>query len=213
MLHIIKKHQYFHQQKGFSASVYEGLLLLTVSLIVNYIAGMYATSRAGSPLSDIILSNTRVFEVGWIFVYGAIILWSTIAILIITEPKWIPFTLKSIALFILVRAFFVPLTSIGPFPQQAAIDYNFILNKVTFGGDFFLSGHAGIPFLAALLFWDKKFYRIAFLFAAAFFGASVLLGHLHYSIDVFSAYFITYAIFHIAQKLFWKDYQLFHSAT
>ena len=100
MLHIIKKHQYFHQQKGFSASVYEGLLLLTVSLIVNYIAGMYATSRAGSPLSDIILSNTRVFEVGWIFVYGAIILWSTIAILIITEPKWIPFTLKSIERFL-----------------------------------------------------------------------------------------------------------------
>jgi len=48
------------------------------------------------------------------------------------------------------------------------------------------------------------------LAASLIFGAAVLFGHLHYSIDVFAAFFITYAIFHIAQKFFPKDYKLLH---
>jgi len=38
---------------------------------------------------------------------------------------------------------------------------------------------------------------------------AVLLGHIHYSIDVFSALFITYGIFVIAKKVFARDYLLF----
>jgi membrane-associated phospholipid phosphatase len=35
-----------------------------------------------------------------------------------------------------------------------------------------------------------------------FFGASVLLAHVHYSIDVFAAPFIVYGVFVIAAKVF-----------
>jgi hypothetical protein len=41
------------------------------------------------------------------------------------------------------------------------------------------------------------------------FGVIVLLSHLHYSIDVFAAFFITYSIYHIALKLFDRDYEFF----
>ena len=50
--------------------------------------------------------------------------------------------------------------------------------------------------------------RTISLVASLVFGTAVLLGHLHYSIDVFSAFFITYAIFHLAIWLFPKDYGL-----
>ena len=31
------------------------------------------------------------------------------------------------------------------------------------------------------------------------------MGHLHYSIDIFAAFFITYAIYHIAVQIFKKE--------
>jgi membrane-associated phospholipid phosphatase len=77
-----------------------------------------------------------------------------------------------------------------------------------FGGDLFFSGHTGLPFLIALIYWDHKTYRIIFITLAAIFGSVALMGHLHYSIDVFAAFFITYAIYHIAMQIFKKDKDL-----
>jgi hypothetical protein len=46
----------------------------------------------------------------------------------------------------------------------------------------------------------------------AFFGAVVLLGHYHYSIDVLAALFITHGIFQLSCWLFARDYALFRSS-
>ena len=47
--------------------------------------------------------------------------------------------------------------------------------------------------------------------SAFFFGVVVLLGHLHYTIDVASAFFITYSIYHIAEWAFGKSKKMFES--
>ncbi|MFZ2072573.1 MAG: phosphatase PAP2-related protein [Minisyncoccia bacterium] len=182
---------------------------LFASLIINFYAGTYATEKASSPVTDIILSNIPVFNVNWIFSYGAIALFIFITLLCLYNPKKIPFTIKSLAIFTIIRAVFISLTHLGPFPTQAAVDMGSLISKFTFGGDLFFSGHTGIPFLMALIFWQNKILRYIFLVLSFIFGTIVLMGHLHYSIDVLSAFFITYTIFYIAIFLFKKDRDIF----
>lgn len=186
---------------------------LFLSTFVNYYAGMYATKHASNSVTDIILSNIPVFDVEAIFVYGSFFLIVFVSALLIVQPKYIPFTLHSLTLFIVIRSIFISLTHIGPFPSQTILDLGNISNKFIFGGDMFFSGHTGIPFLMALVFWRVKHLRYLFIIWSVMFGVTSLLGHLHYTIDVLSAFFITYTIFHIAEIVFKKERDLFHKKS
>jgi membrane-associated phospholipid phosphatase len=97
---------------------------------------------------------------------------------------------------------------LGPILGHSFIDGNELMSTFNVGSDFFFSGHTGLPFLIALIFWDNRLIRYISLSASILFGVSVLLGHLHYSIDVFAAFFITYSIFAIARRFFAKDYDV-----
>lgn len=209
MRNIIAKHKFHWSQKSFLFSAFSAFLFLASSLVVNYTAGNYAIKSASNGVTDIILDNLPIMDVDGIFIYGAILFGLFIIILLIKEPKQIPFIIKSIALFVFVRAVFISLTHIGPILQQAPPVSNIILRNLMFGVDYFFSGHTGLPFLMALSFWENKYLSNIFLVTSVIFGASALAGHYHYSIDVFSAFFISYGIFHIARWLFAKDYKLF----
>jgi hypothetical protein len=67
----------------------------------------------------------------------------------------------------------------------------------------------GLPFLIALVFWDNKVLRTSFISLAIILGAVSLMGHLHYSIDVLAAFFITYSIYHLAERFFKKDKEMY----
>jgi hypothetical protein len=69
-----------------------------------------------------------------------------------------------------------------------------------------------LPFLAALAFWHILPWRLFYLALTAYFGAVVLLGHYHYSIDVLAALFITHGVFLMSCWLFGRDYALFRSS-
>lgn len=202
-------HSPYLYNKSYLLAAGSAVLLLICSIVVNWYAGIYATERASSSVTDIILSNTRAYDVDWVFIYGAIIFWGFIVTLCVHDPKLLPFTFASIALFVLIRSVFISLTHIGPFPTAVPLDSD-ILNKFSFGGDLFFSGHTGLPFLVALIFWKRPLLRMLFLSAAGLFGVVVLLAHLHYTIDVLSAFFITYSIFHIAELLFKKERKIFY---
>jgi hypothetical protein len=205
----INKWREITRNKEFNISLFFSFIFLLLSLYINFRAGNYATESASLPVTDIILSNIRAYDVDGFFVYGPMILFTFIFILSIYNPKKIPFTVKSIALFTVIRSLFISLTHLGPFPTQTAAESVNLISKFTFGGDLFFSGHTGIPFLMALIFWQNKKLRYFFLIYSVFMGTIVLLGHYHYSIDVLAAFFITYTIYHMSLYFFKKDANLF----
>ena len=207
------KHTYsFHfKDKVFLRSFISSFVILIVALIISFYANVYATKVASQPVTDIILSNIRVYDVDWIFVYGFWIFCIFITVLGILKPYRVPFAVKSIALFVIIRAVFISLTHIGPFPGQDLLSTSKFVTDFTSGRDLFFSSHTGLPFLLALMFWNHKPLRWLFIAISIFFGAIVLMGHLHYSIDVLAAPFITYTIYHMAGVIFKKDKEMFEN--
>jgi membrane-associated phospholipid phosphatase len=205
MKEIINKHLHFWQQKDLLINVLVGFLLLFGSLTANNYAQIYTVSHVSNSVTDILLDNIPVFDVHLIFSEGMILLVLFLIILLIIEPKYISLTLKCLALFYLIRSFFIILTHMAPPIDATYIDPTDLVSKLGKGDDMFFSGHTGMPLLFSLIFWDKKILRYIFLVCTVVFGASVIMGHLHYSIDVFSAVFITYGIFQLAKIMFPKD--------
>lgn len=188
------------------------ILFLIAIFVIQPLAIEFANEAATSPVGDIILSNVPVFNVGWFFVYGMFSLVAFITFLCLHYPKRTPFVLHSLTLFILIRSAFVSMTHVGNFTTQAQSNFGPGITQMFFGADHFFSGHAGAPFLMALIFWDDPKLRYIFLAWSVFFSIIVLLGHLHYTIDVAAAYFITFSIYCIACRFFTREYELFLTA-
>ncbi len=182
-----------------------GLFALLVGIAASVLAIMYATEVASNSVTDLILSNIPVFDVNWAFIYGPLVFWVIVILYTAWHPERFPFVFKSLAVFLVVRSAFVSLTHISPFPNHFPITGAGIMAVFTTGKDQFFSGHTGLPFMIAMIYWRDKFMRNFALLSSFFFAVVVLLGHFHYSIDVFAAFFITYTIFHITLTMFHKD--------
>jgi hypothetical protein len=204
MEQIKAKYKVHFRNKDFLLSLFFSFVIFAAAIIANFYAGTYATKIASNSVTDIILSNIRAYDLDGLFVYGSFVFSIFILFIFAIKPQQIPFVIKSISLFIIIRAIFITLTHIGPFPSQIAISSD-ILSKLTFGADLFFSGHTGLPFLLALIFWKDKIIRYISIFFSLSFAVIVLLSHMHYTIDVLSAFFITYGIYHIALFIFHKD--------
>jgi len=141
----------FTKDKNFIKPLIISSLFLILSLLINYIAGTYATERASLPVTDIILSNIRVFDVDGIFIYGSFIFWFFTALVLLYHPKKIIFTLKSIALFVIIRSVFVSLTHLGPFPTQVIVENIGFFNKFVQGLFFSIIHRLNLPCFRASL--------------------------------------------------------------
>lgn len=207
----LRLYQTLFGSRGYLRSLSEGAAFLAASTIAIFAAVTYATVNASNYVTDFVLSRVGPFNVRFLFIYGTFTAFAITAGLLAWRPNRLPFALKAMALFLLVRAVFVALTHMAPSPIDPQNPAPFF-NSIFFGGDQFFSGHTGLPFLAALAFWHMPQWRMFYLALTGFFGAIVLLGHYHYSIDVLAALFITHGVFQISCWLFARDYVLFRSS-
>ncbi|MDA8085687.1 MAG: phosphatase PAP2-related protein [Nitrospiraceae bacterium] len=206
---IARNYRLFWSYKPLCWNAFFSILFLIFSLFINYLANIYATVHASNSVTDLFLSNLPVINVYLVFYQGFILLSAFIAFLLVREPAKISFVVKSISIFILIRAFFLTLTHIGAPRLPYHPDQDGLLSDFTSGEDMFFSMHTGLPFLMALMFWENRRLKYLFIAAAFVFGAGVLVGHLHYSIDVFAAPFMAYSIFCLVQRFFPADYRIF----
>jgi PAP2 superfamily C-terminal len=209
---IFNRHRNFWT-RAHRISLLKILILFAMALLFQHFADLYVGHVTGVAVGDLILSHIPTFDIDFFVVQGVLILTVIILGLLVWKPRYLLFTGIAISVFILTRSFFISLTHLGVDPHEIVLDthtfgfgiYNLLYNSKS---DFFFSGHTGVPFLMGLIFWEEKRWRWTFFIISTIFGACVLLGHIHYSIDVFAAPFMTYGIFTIAQKLFPYAYSL-----
>ena len=208
---ILRLYRSLFGNRAYVRSVCEGAVFLGASSIAIFAAVTYATVHASNYVTDFVLSRVGPFNVRFLFIYGTFTAFVITGGLLVWRPNRLPFALKAIALFLLVRAVFVALTHMAPSPIDPQKPAPFF-NSIFYGGDLFFSGHTGLPFLAALAFWHIPQWRTFYLMLTAFFGTIVLLGHYHYSIDVLAALFIAHGVFQVSCWLFGREYALFRSS-
>lgn len=171
-----------------------GSMLLITSFVVIHYAGLYATRMAGSSVSDLFLDHLPLWDVNVLHIHAALIFWLVFIIYLLTQPQWLPFVTKTAAVFIFARSVFICMTHLGPPANLLSIPPH-LVSYVLFDGDLFFSGHVGGPCLMLMIFWRHMLLRVICLCATVFFSLTVLLGHIHYSIDVFSAPFIAFGLY------------------
>ncbi|MFA6917502.1 MAG: phosphatase PAP2-related protein [Candidatus Gracilibacteria bacterium] len=197
------------KDKAYVWSLIVGVLVLCLAVFTDRYASLYHDQHVYSSVGDLILNNIPTYNLEFLFFQGIYAIILMIAFYsVFFEPEMVPFGLKTFGLLIIVRAGFIILTYLGP-PQgfyfgDGVIGADSPLKGLFFTNDLFFSGHTALPFLAYLLFKKNWWFRVIMLIGAFGMGIVVLLMHIHYSIDVFSAFFITYGIYALSNNIFNK---------
>jgi len=184
--------------------IFFSLILLVIAVILDYVAGTYVSKIQGVAVPDILLDNIPTVDLNYIYLYGAVFMVILLFLYpLVFEVKKFHIVISQFSLLVMVRGFFTSLTHLAI--PTGALQFHvpkalFFLN---FSNDLFFSGHTAIPFLGFLLFKEDKI-RYLFLALSILMGTVVLLMHVHYTIDVLSAFFITFGTFKIGEWFFSK---------
>lgn len=196
------------RDKKFRTSLIIGFLVLFLALYVNYEATLATSDFPVLSVRDLILDHIPTINLSFLYIWGQFFVILLVVLYpILMRPEVAPFTLKTISAFILIRSFFILLTHLGvpeAFYKIPNISFDNFFGRLFYLNDLFFSGHTGLPFLASLLFWENRFMRYLFFVISVVMATTVLLMHVHYSIDVFAAYFITYSIYKVSDEVFNK---------
>jgi membrane-associated phospholipid phosphatase len=170
------------------------VVILSLTNFLNYIE-----TRQGIILPDPLLRHFKPINLTW-FIFGLIYLSLIIALFEITRnPKQLIFIFQAYALLVLFRMAAMYLVPLNPPVDMIPLNDPFVQYFGTgrlLTKDLFFSGHTATLFLLFLVVRNKKL-KIIFLTCTVAVALSVLLQHVHYSIDVLAAPFFTYTSYRI----------------
>jgi hypothetical protein len=186
---------------------YFGLAVLIAGLELNvasqtYLHNYISSGKTLPMLSDLILDNLPVINVSLIYDIVALIpiILSIVYIFHKKDYKRIPFFLLMIGFFYIVRGVFIVLTPFGNPPMFNGSDPLFH-GFANYELGVYPSGHAGAVFLLLLLVNDRV-YKWIIGTCLVIVIVTLFLAHGHYSIDILSGIFFSYAIRSYGEKHF-----------
>lgn len=198
---LLRDHNYF-------VSLFGSFVLLVFAFSVNVLASAFNDTQVYLSVGDLLLDHIPTFDLGFLFTWGFYSILITIfSYTIFVKPETAPFVMKTFAILILVRCGSILLTNVGPpigFFYEGVPVGGGALSDLFFRNDLFFSGHTAYPFLAFLIFRRTKL-RMFFLISSIVMAVTVLLMHVHYSIDVMAAYFVAYGTYVLSNKVFTKS--------
>jgi hypothetical protein len=191
-----------------SRYLYIGLLSLFAGIALNnasqsYLHDYISQGNSLPILSDLILDNIPYINVSLIYDIVALIpiILTVVYFFHRKDTDRIPFFLLLVGIFYIVRGIFIVLTPFGNPPLFNGSDPLFH-GFANFELGVYPSGHTGSVFLLMLLMKDRTYKWIIgiclFIVIVALF-----LAHGHYSIDILSGLFFSYAIRAYGEKHFY----------
>lgn len=192
-------------RKEFIEHKYEILvsfLFLIIAVILDYISGTYVTKAGDAIATDIILDRIPSIDLSYLFFYGyAVVIGVLLLYPLFFHIKKFHIVISQFSLLILIRSFFITLTHLKTPADAIVVHSPYLSDILLFHNDLFFSDHTAVPFLAFLLFRRTKL-GIFFLVSTIILALTVLFMHLHYSIDVFAAFFIAYGSYRLCNRFF-----------
>lgn len=184
------------------------LPLVALAIFLQILTGKITSALdTGGPVQDLILSLVPPFDLSLYFVWGYITMISAFALyVILMDIRKFRGAAFYFSLIVIVRAGFILLTGLRSPEGSLPVSFPGFTGHLQAENDLFFSGHTAIPFMAYLYFKDqcreKKILRWFFLFGSASLGATALVMHRHYSIDVVSAPFICFGVYTLGKRMY-----------
>ena len=179
-------------------------VLLALALYADYRCGSYVTFRPAVKVPDLILDRIPPIDLSLLFTYGYMALIVGMFVYpLFRRPGMLYIVAIQFSLLLILRSVFMIFTHVGT--PAGAVDAHFpgLFSKLYFENDMFFSGHTAMPFLGFYLFRQSRL-RYVYLVGSIVMGIVVLAMHVHYSIDVFGAFFMTYCSYQMGTALLRK---------
>jgi membrane-associated phospholipid phosphatase len=194
-----------------SKFLYIGLASTILGIMLNFASQTYlhnymSEGKTLPMLSDLILDNLPVIDLSLFYDSFGLLSIILLTVYVIHEKAYnqIPFILLVCGFFLIVRGVFIVLTPFGNPPMFNGSDTIFNgFSKYELG--VYPSGHVG-NIVTFLLLVKNKTYKWLLFICLVIVIISLFLSHGHYSIDILSGLFFSYAIWSFGNKYFSQFY-------
>jgi membrane-associated phospholipid phosphatase len=194
---IIAKNKQFRTQFIITA-IFLALILYSLSTFLSFVE-----TRRGAVLNDPVLNMFSPVDLTWftfVILYGALIF---ALVYFIKRPVLLLKAMTAYGIMVLFRIIAMYILPLDPPTKMIALQDPFVEffgEGVTLTRDLFFSGHTAIMFIFFLVA-ESKPVKMLFLVGTITIAGLVLLQHVHYSVDVFVAFFVSYCSFILSNKL------------
>ncbi len=173
------------------------LILISAALLALTHFLNYVEARNGVVLPDPVLALFKPVDLTWL-IFGLIYCSLILAVVMLARrPEVLMLAMQTYTLFVIVRIAAMYLVPVNPPRQMIRLDDPFVQFFGTgqlLTKDLFFSGHTATLFLLFLVA-PNRIVKLLFLVFTFIVGISLLLQHVHYTIDVFAAPFFTYTCY------------------